>query len=248
MGQDQKQQSNRHTRSSSTHSLPALGRRLSNGSLKAVKWISKQFKSNKKSSRSSTSSDSDELWGTSREIPADLYNDEPPTPSPSQGMSKNTEEAVTMSTLGHRSRRRNLENHWRDIYSFDSQQAHLPPKPTPANKNAISNRPLTHEARGRLRTLSSQSSRPSPHQLQPSPLDSLRARPSYHSVRLSSMNMEKLVSTLPNPGPPPSIPLPRPPTPTSLYPIPTVLPLRYSQRTKIYDEDSLYSSPKSTGA
>ncbi|KNZ47456.1 uncharacterized protein VP01_637g9 [Puccinia sorghi] len=239
MGNDQ--QSNHHRRSSSTHSLPALGRRLSSGSLKAVKWIGKQLKSKK----SSSISDSEELWGTSRELPAEAADhDEPPvTPSCRPSRPNQQQASVPQSTLEHRVRRRALENHWDDIYSFDSHHAPMIPKPTSLQRRAPPPRPLTSQVRGRARLQSLSSNPPPtpPHHPSHVYLDNLPPTSPYHTVRLQSLERHQWISALPTPGPPPSRPLPQPPKPTSLYPIPPpTLPLRIPQRNKIYDEESVY--------
>ncbi|EFP82772.1 hypothetical protein PGT21_009526 [Puccinia graminis f. sp. tritici] len=219
----------RHKRSASTGSLPALGRRLSNGSLRAVKWIGKQFKNKKPAS----DSDSDESWGTPSELP--LGQD--------AGPSRIDDEYVPQSTLAHRARREALEKHWNDIYSFDWPAGKIPSRPVPADPV---DRPLTSMARGRrrLQSLNSSNAPPHPFALGNASIGHLPARVPQSALRMRSLEREEVIATLPKPKPPPVRPLP--PPPVSLYPIPPTLPLNIrrdaSSRSQTPSE-SLYSDP-----
>ncbi|OAV97828.1 hypothetical protein PTTG_01322 [Puccinia triticina 1-1 BBBD Race 1] len=217
MGHDQPRT---RTRSASTGSLPALGRRLSSGSIKAVKWIGKQFKNKKPTD----DSDSDELWGTSREIPAT----EAGTPT-GEG-----DQLVAQSTLEHRARREILERHWQDFYSFDCNAVKIANKPNPAEG---STRPLTSLARGRRRLVSQHSSNGPKHTLGHSlnaSIDCLPPRVPHSALRMRSMEREHVISALPRPRPPPTRPLP--PPPVALYSIPPTRPLNISQKSSSRSE------------
>ncbi|KAH9448572.1 hypothetical protein Pst134EA_027881 [Puccinia striiformis f. sp. tritici] len=203
----------RHRRSASTGSLPALGRKLSSGSLKAVKWIGKQFKSKKAGSSGL------ELWGTSREAAS------------GKDAKAAKEIEVPKSTLAHRARREALEKHKRDIYSFDWDGGGLPACDEPKPYESVP-RPLTTVARGRKRMQSLNatpvSSRPLRHVS--STLDHLPPPVPLRATRLHSLGREDVISTLPRPKPPPVRALP--PPPVSLYPIPPTQPLDLSERSR----------------
>ncbi|KNE98610.1 hypothetical protein PSTG_08162 [Puccinia striiformis f. sp. tritici PST-78] len=200
-------------RSASTGSLPALGRKLSSGSLKAVKWIGKQFKSKKAGSSGL------ELWGTSREAAS------------GKDAKAAKEIEVPKSTLAHRARREALEKHKRDIYSFDWDGGGLPACDEPKPYESVP-RPLTTVARGRKRMQSLNatpvSSRPLRHVS--STLDHLPPPVPLRATRLHSLGREDVISTLPRPKPPPVRALP--PPPVSLYPIPPTQPLDLSERSR----------------
>ncbi|POW22029.1 hypothetical protein PSHT_01715, partial [Puccinia striiformis] len=194
-------------RSASTGSLPALGRKLSSGSLKAVKWIGKQFKSKK---AGSSDSDDDELWGTSREAAS----------------GKDAKAAKEIEVPNSSGQTEALEKHKRDIYSFDWDGVVFRLVMNLSRTNCP--RPLTTVARGRKR-MQSLNATPVPVALYLN-LGHLPPPVPLRATRLHSLGREDVISTLPRPKPPPVRALP--PPPVSLYPIPPTQPLDLSERSR----------------
>ncbi|PLW08367.1 hypothetical protein PCANC_24166 [Puccinia coronata f. sp. avenae] len=89
------------SRRSSSGSLPALARRLSGGSAKTVRWIGRKLQNRRKDD----DSDSDELWGTSIERPADLEDPNCPIDSVPSGY-------IPLHQLTPRARPEALHKHW----------------------------------------------------------------------------------------------------------------------------------------
>ncbi|KAA1102795.1 hypothetical protein PGTUg99_036053 [Puccinia graminis f. sp. tritici] len=135
-------------RRGSTGSIPALGRTVSGGSVKTVKWIGKQIKNLKKDD---SDSDSEELWGTSIERPSDLEDPNcPPTNLPSG--------YVPLYKLTHRGRPEVMEKHWHSSNTLSRGPKRGTRNPTKIDLKELY-QPLTDAGKGSRRQQARRSGR-----------------------------------------------------------------------------------------
>ncbi|OAV93701.1 hypothetical protein PTTG_12398 [Puccinia triticina 1-1 BBBD Race 1] len=172
-------------RRGSTGSLPALGRRVSDGSAKTVRWLGKQIKSFKKDD----DSDSDELWGTSIERPFDLEDPNCPIERVPSGY-------VPLHELANRARPQAVERHWHKTSSFSHGAKRVTRKPTKLDLKGVC-QPSNGDGQG----TSEQRAQPSGKKSK-APLDDLPPRPQSRVDQLKSTARGDVVSPAPKPRSP----------------------------------------------